>query len=196
MEIMDYANQICEFLSHVPEIKNCSVVGSLSNGNSDEYSDIDIEIDVSGIDNGKFLTKIPNILAQKYHVIFADYAPSLAPQVYVVSIAVSAVNPFMVVDIRCVANPHMNTLSKEDISSLNNLYEHTLKLFTYNLKHFIRGKECFNDIERMHNRILEKRENADEHLMFSEVYNWLSDNATDKYIEYLRSLKKYLWNAV
>lgn len=192
MEIMDYTNQICEFLLDVPEIKNCSVVGSLSNGNSDEYSDIDIEIDVSGIDNGKFLTKIPGILAQKYHIIFADYAPSLAPQIYVVSIAISELNPFMVVDIRCIANPHMNTLSKEEISSLNNQYEHTLKLFTYNLKHFIRGKECFNDIERMHNRILEKRENADEHLMFSEVYNWLRDNATDKYIEYLRSLKQYL----
>lgn len=192
MEIMDYANEICEFLLQVPEIKNCYVVGSLSNGDSDEYSDIDIEIDVSGIDNGKFLTKIPDIFAQKYNIIFSDYAPSLAPEIYVVSLAISEVNPFMVVDIRCFASPHISTLSKKDISSLNNLYEHTLKLFTANLKHFIRGQESFNDIERMHNRILEKRDNADESLMFSEVYNWLRDNATDKHIEYLRSLKQYL----
>jgi len=192
MALIDYANEICEFLSSVPEIKSCSVCGSLSNGNSDKYSDIDIEINVSGIDNGQFLRKVPDIIKQKYPVIFSDFAPSLAPDVYVVSIAISALNPFMIVDIRCVANPHIETFTKEHMASLNDPYEHTLKLLTTNFKHYIRGTECFNDIERMHNRILGKREHIDERSMLSNVYAWLLDNGKDIYIEYLRSLGQHI----
>ena len=107
MELIDYANELCSFLASIPEIKHCFLYGSLSKGTDDEYSDIDIEIDVSGIDNGMFLTKVSNILSQKYQVVFIDYAPSLAPEKYVVSAAISTFNPFMVVDICCVANPHM-----------------------------------------------------------------------------------------
>lgn len=73
-----FADEVCSFLEELPEVNSCHLYGSLSDDSHDEYSDIDIEIDVSGIDNGVFATKLPDILSENFNVIFYDYAPSLA----------------------------------------------------------------------------------------------------------------------
>ena len=70
LSIKDFANELCIFLTNIPEVKSCSLYGSLSKGTYDEYSDIDIAIDVSGIDNGLFIMKLPELLARKYDIIF------------------------------------------------------------------------------------------------------------------------------
>ena len=93
--IQTYAKEICEFLMQIPEVKSCSIYGSLSKGTFDEYSDVDIEIDVSGTDNGMFIKKLPELIAKEYDLIFYDYAPSLAPQKYILSVAMNTENPFM-----------------------------------------------------------------------------------------------------
>ena len=56
--MIEFAKDIFEFLSDLPEVKSCKIVGSLSNGNNDEFSDLDLVIDVSGIDNGVFLESV------------------------------------------------------------------------------------------------------------------------------------------
>lgn len=61
----EFAKDIFEFLNDLPEVKSCKIVGSLSNGNNDEFSDLDLVIDVSGIDNGVFLTKLPKRFEEK-----------------------------------------------------------------------------------------------------------------------------------
>ena len=63
----------------IHEVKNCTIYGSLSTNQFDEYSDIDIEVDVSGSDNGAFVLKAANLLNEIYPVIYSDYAPSLLP---------------------------------------------------------------------------------------------------------------------
>lgn len=56
--MIEFAKDIFEFLNDLPEVKSCKIVGSLNNGNSDEFSDLDLVIDVSGIDNGVFLESV------------------------------------------------------------------------------------------------------------------------------------------
>lgn len=191
--IKEFANEICNFLESLPEVKACNLYGSLSNGTFDEYSDIDIEIDVSGIDNGIFVTKIPEILSAKYDVIFYDYAPSLAPDKYIISVAINDDNPFMMIDIACVATPHCDTVLKQNLAALNNRYDHTLKLFTANLKHYLRGADCYDDIQKMYGRILGKDiEVYDEEQMLKAVYSWLQDNAEYRHEKFFSLFEEYI----
>ena len=189
----EFVKEIFEFLNDLPEVKSCKIVGSLSAGNNDEFSDLDLVIDVSGIDNGVFLTKLPKLFEEKYDVIFYDYTPSLAPDKYIVSIAINKTNPFMIVDVSCVATPHFDSVSKQDLSSLNNKYDHTLKLFVANLKHLLRGMDCYDDIYKMYSRIFGRDLEAyDEEWMMQEVYGWLQENAESRHEEYLALFEGYL----
>ena len=189
----EFAKDIFEFLNDIPEVKSCKIVGSLSAGNNDEFSDLDLVIDVSGIDNGVFLTKLPQLFEEKYDVIFYDYTPSLAPDKYIVSIAINKTNPFMIVDVSCVATPHFDSVSKQELASLNNKYDHTLKLFVANLKHLLRGMDCYDDIYKMYSRIFRRDLEAyDEEWMMQEVYGWLQENAESRHEEYLALFEGYL----
>lgn len=189
----EFVKEIFEFLNDLPEVKSCKIVGSLSAGNNDEFSDLDLGIDVSGIDNGVFLTKLPKLFEEKYDVIFYDYTPSLAPDKYIVTIAINKTNPFMIVDVSCVATPHFDSVSKQDLSSLNNKYDHTLKLFVANLKHLLRGMDCYDDIYKMYSRIFGRDLEAyDEEWMMQEVYGWLQENAESRHEEYLALFEGYL----
>lgn len=189
----EFVKEIFEFLNDLPEVKSCKIVGSLSAGNNDEFSDLDLVIDVSGIDNGVFLTKLPKLFEEKYDVIFYDYTPSLAPDKYIATIAINKTNPFMIVDVSCVATPHFDSVSKQDLSSLNNKYDHTLKLFVANLKHLLRGMDCYDDIYKMYSRIFGRDLEAyDEEWMMQEVYGWLQENAESRHEEYLALFEGYL----
>lgn len=190
--IKSFANEVCDFLRSLPEVKSCGLYGSVSTDTYDEYSDIDIEIDVSGVDNGLFATRIPDILSEKFDMVFYDFAPSLAPDKYVVSLAFNTDNPFMMVDVACTANPHCDTVSKQQLSSLNNLYDHTLKVFVANLKHFLRGVDCYDDISRMYGRIFRNNDVYDEGQMLNAVYVWLQENAEPRYVEYIALFEDYM----
>ena len=84
--IKEFAKEICGFLMTIPEVRSCDLYGSLSKGTFDDFSDIDIAIDVSGTDNGLFIAKLSELLSKEYDIVFCDYAPSLAPEKYIVSI--------------------------------------------------------------------------------------------------------------
>lgn len=188
-----FAEEVCSFLKELPEVKSCNLYGSLIKGTFDEYSDIDIEIDVSGVDNSVFVTKIPELLSLKYDVVFYDYAPSLAPDKYIVSVAFNKENPFMMVDIACVAIPHCSTVSRHQLSALNNKYDHTLKLFTANLKHYLRSADCYDDIYKMYSRIFQRdNELLDEEQMLNKVYDWLKENAEIRHDEYVDLFYEYM----
>lgn len=191
--IKEFASEIINYLSNLPEVNKCELYGSLANGTYDEYSDIDIMIDVSGIDNSVFSTKLPEILSKYFDVIFFDYAPSLAPEKYVLSLALRTDNPFMMVDISCVAHPHFQTVSKKDIASYNNSYDHTLKLFVANLKHHLRKTDCFNDIKKMHDRILREDDFLTEEQMLKAVYDYLKSRSHGKRKEYVKLFENYIY---
>ena len=193
MELLQYAKDIQQYLLKIYEIKACNLYGSLIKGNYDDYSDIDIEIDVSGIDNSLFITKIKDILSLNYNIIFSDYAPSLAPETYIISLAISNENPFAIIDIKCIATPHFKTLTKEDLILKQNNYDHILKLFVANLKHYLRRVDCLKDIQKMYKKVyINSPISKDKHFMLDKIFLWLKENSTDKYNLYLKNLEKYL----
>ena len=99
-----------EMIRSLPMVKSCELYGSIANNTEDDLSDIDIRVDVSGYDNGRFMLEVPHLLEEKMNIIYSDFAPSLAPRQYIVSLAVSEENPFAVIDINCVAEPHCATV--------------------------------------------------------------------------------------
>lgn len=192
MKQKEIAEDVCNFLISISEVKSCTLYGSLLNGNVDEYSDIDIEIDVSGTDNGIFVTKLPELFKQKYKVIFVNYAVGLATKYHVVSIGISNENPFMFVDVICTATPHIQTMQKENLALLNNIVDHTLLVLIINLKHFIRGEDYYDNIKKMHERLFGADSIKDEFAMLKETFSWLKANTSTEYADYLNSLEKYL----
>ena len=99
----------------------------------------------------------------------------------------------MTVDISCVANPHHDTVTKQDLARSNNLYDHTLKLFSANLKHHLRGAECYDDIVKMHGRIFgNDADICDEEQMLEAVFCWLKDNAEGQHEKYISLLEEYI----
>lgn len=172
------AAQMMAMLNEMPEVKGCKLYGSISNGTHDEMSDIDIEIDVSGCDNGQFMLELVRRLGEKMDALYSDYAPSLAPEKYIVSIAIDEDKPFRMVDLCCAAEPHCMTVTKQEVRALNDEFSHVLKLWTANLKHYVRNADCRSDIVRMAGRIdianIEAKSNAQ---ILEETLKWLERNA-------------------
>ena len=190
--LLEYANEIKEYISSINGVKSCTLYGSLENNSFDEYSDIDIEIDVSGYDNSLFLIKLSEITSQKYPVIFSDYAPSLIPESYIVSIAINENNPFCVVDFKCTATPHCTTLGKQDFAM--DKVEHIMKLWTANCKHYLRGMDCKGNIMRMAKRVIGSEELTymSESEMLEVTLNWLEQNCKGKHSKYINNCRAYI----
>ena len=56
------ANKIMKYLYTLPEVRTCSLYGSLANGNADKYSDIDID---SFSEESRLINELKVKLAQK-----------------------------------------------------------------------------------------------------------------------------------
>lgn len=193
-ELMQVARELCDFLLLMPEVRDCQIYGSLERGDFDDYSDIDIRVDVSGSDNGRFAQNLPARFSEQYTVIFADYAPSLVPGKYILSIAFDEEAPFRVVDIDCYADPHCKSVSREEVAGWNDLYDHTLKLFSANLKHYLRGNDCYTDVLKMYGRIFgQSEEERSEKQMLHAVFAWLELHAQERHENYVAALEQYLF---
>lgn len=173
------------FLTDIPSVRSLTLYGSLAEGQADDYSDIDIALDVSGADNGVFLLALPELLVQKYPVLYTDFAPSLAPDKYILTAAIYPEEPFLLLDISVTAEPHCTTVTKEMLAARNDLYSHTLKLFTANLKHFLRGTDCDGDIRKMAGRLPAYQENALLSDILRHTWQWLMENGSSEMQTYL-----------
>ena len=185
------AEKIIEILSGIPEVNRCTVYGSLANNKSDELSDIDIEIDVSGCDNGQFMLKLVDLLKDRLSIFYYDYAPSLIPNDYIVSIALDEGNPFMIADLKCVADPHFTTVTKQQAKEFNNEFAHLLKLWTANLKHYARGTDCRGDIVGMAQKLkFADIDKKDEKTLLEETLCWLENNVTNDLRTFVKSCRR------
>ena len=189
--LRDTANEIITFLNEISVVRKCEIYGSLAANTYDELSDIDIEIDVSGYDNGQFMLELVELLKGKCSIYYSDYAPSLIPDRYIVSIAIDEKNPFLVVDLCCCAKPHCITVTKQQASEKNDKYTHILKLWTANLKHYVRGNECHNDIVRMGQKIaIEDIETKGEVEILGKTLCWLEENVKSELHEFVESCRR------
>lgn len=189
--LRDTANNIITFLNEIPMVRECSIYGSLATNTYDELSDIDIEIDVSGYDNGQFMLELVELLKGKFSIYYSDYAPSLIPDRYIVSIAIDKENPFLIVDLCCSAEPHCTTVTKQQASEKNDKYTHILKLWTANLKHYVRGNECHDDIVRMGQKLaIEDTDTKDEVEILERTLRWLEENVKSELHEFVESCRR------
>ena len=177
-DITATAQRIIEILKLLPGVNGCRLYGSLANGKYDRLSDIDIAVETAGIDNGLFALKLPFMINRRIPVIYADYAPSLAPEQYIVSIAIDEEDPFMMIDLNCIGYPHCSSVTREQLSARNDRYSHMLKLWTANMKHHVRGADCRGDILRMVRRInISDAENHSDAALLEKTLCWLEENA-------------------
>lgn len=185
------AYEIINILQDIPEVKKCTLYGSLVTDAHDELSDIDIKVDVSGYDNGQFMLSIADILKDKMSVYYCDYAPSFVPEKYIVSLGIDEENPFLLLDLCCCAEPHCTTVTKQHVMAKNDKFTHTLKVWTANLKHYVRGNECYDDIVRMARRLdIEEIEVMGEVELLETVLCWMEDNKTDELERIIASCRR------
>lgn len=185
------AQEILAILSEMTEVNHCTIYGSLSTDTCDELSDIDINIDVSGSDNGQFMIRLVEMLKEKLRVYYYDYAPSLIPDKYIVSVAIDEYNPFLIVDLQCSAEPHYTTVTKQQVAQLNNKFTHILKLWTANLKHYTRGVECYDAIVHMAHKLkLDDIDIKEETELLEDTLCWLECNASDELSTFITSCRK------
>lgn len=136
-ERMGKAEEIMSFLKTHKSVQSVFLRGSLSTGDGDEFSDIDIGIDVSGSDNGEFARDLPALMDSNFNVLFYDWSPSLLPKDYVISFAHKDLPIFWMIDIQIMATPHTPSLIEVPV----NKYHHLLKLWILNFKYYLRGNE-------------------------------------------------------
>ena len=195
--LSEKAQEIMQILSCLPSVKKCTLYGSIAEGRHDELSDIDIEIDVSGLDNGRYMLELTSLLKDKLPIIYSDYAPSLIPEKYIVSMAIDAQNPFRMVDVCCRAEPHVTTLTRENIAPLNGRFTHTLKLWTSNLKHHVRGADCRRDIVKMASRLgIPECETKTSQQLLADTLEWLEANKTHEYETLVASCRRHYENLI
>ena len=191
MDAMTLAQELKNFFGQRPKVRSVTLYGSIVKGTADSYSDVDIKIDVSGYDNGKFLLGVPAMLAEKYKVLYSDFAPSLAPEQYVISCALSEENPFLVVDVNCAADPHVTSVAKWELK--NDPVTHVLKLWVANTKHFIRGQECYRDIAKMYRKSVgDALPEGQELAMLRGTLTWLEEHVPERLDGYVKSCRRVL----
>lgn len=185
-EKIKLANEIIDYLKQNPVVKECKLHGSLANGNYDEYSDIDIQVDVSGFDNGKFMLMLPDIIRAKFPVVYTAFAPGLFPKVFVVSFSFSKDDIFSFIDLECTSTPHIQTITIDEIREKNDKISLMLKLTIANTKHFLRGQNCHEDIKRIAKFVLssEEIEGKSDRDLLVHTLEWFKQNCDDtfKYI--------------
>ncbi|PWM47416.1 MAG: hypothetical protein DBX47_00760 [Clostridiales bacterium] len=183
------AKEIIDFIQTLPQVKSCLLYGSLADGRADKLSDIDIKIDVSGFDNGMFMKNLPNIIAAEFNVLWYDYAQSLAPEQYIVSVAIDDNCPFCIVDFNCTSVPHLTTVQKNGLE--NNMFIHILKLWIANCKHYIRGANYSSDIRKMGRKCIGTvSEEMTDFQIIEEVLNRLESNAPIELENYILNCRK------
>lgn len=144
----------------------------------DQYSDIDIRINVSGSDNSKILLMLPYLLSIKYDIAYSAFAPRFAPDLYVVSFGFKDMDMFHFIDIECVAEPHISSLSKDDIRLITNSKHLLLKLYIGVLKKLLRDEDISDELSFLTKQMVEQENIKD---LLSNEFKKLRDT-TDQNI--------------
>ena len=136
------------------------------------------------------MLELNEFLKDKLNIYYWDYAPSLVPDKYIVSLAIDENNPFLIVDLCCVADPHCTSVTKEQVMAKNDRFAHMLKLWTANVKHYVRGKDCYDDIVRMACKLKIDIDIKSEAELLEEVLCWLEDNVREGLETFVKSCRE------
>jgi len=186
---IELTNQLIPILKSHDKVKDVYLKGSIANGQMDEYSNIDIVVDVSGYDNGKFAQKLPEIIKNHFPLLFYDWAPSLLPESYVQSFFLSGTSPFAFVDIECKASPHIHSVTQVT----NDYLGHNIKLWIQIAKYHLRDSpHSTEQIYKLANKVLKKSQwsNDPSELMKTILVQINMEPNSDQYQEIINNCVK------
>jgi len=192
MERDEIINKLQSAFHQMHEVKTFYLHGSLLTSNYDIYSDIDFIIDVSGIDNGKFMISLPDKLAPTMEIGYYAYAPRFAPELYLITIYFKNSDIFHFVDIECHANPHIVTLSKEEL--LKTTESIKLKLSLVSLKHILRHNEQPNEVELIYHSIYKHEQEVSTKSQLLKIFGYFMQNQNPIIADVARTANSMLQN--
>lgn len=191
---LEMAKAIMTVFNNQPKIKEAFLRGSLNiPGVADEYSDIDIGIDVTGFDNGDYALQIPGLMQKNFDLLFYDWSTSLLPKEYVLTFILKDFPVFWIVDIQCVATPHSPSIKQVH----TNEYHHLLKLWILNLKYYVRGNNGAEDnIRKLANRALGSNVQQKESLiLMSDILLEIKTHTGPEILQYIEKCEEELKKA-
>lgn len=192
---LEFAQEVIRYLSKDEKVSEVCLKGSLADDTFDEYSDIDISVDVSGHDNGVYAINLPDFLSEKYNISFYDWNPSLLPNKYVLTFAFNKLPVFWLVDIECTAIPHVPSVPWVSVE----MAPHLLKLWVANAKYYLRGVDGIElEIYKLAKRVMHEEDiviNNTETLML-QVLEEIKAIASPKCYRYIDECSKVVWQGV
>lgn len=127
--------EICRKIETFGFVTSVQKVGSRAEGHADCYSDIDLVVNIRDIKPDIALLKITEFMKITYAPLWVDFANSLMPQKFVVSMFIDCENPFCFLDIGIYneENFHYNPQTFQ-----NDKWVHLTKLWIMNFKYYLR----------------------------------------------------------
>jgi len=174
-----FANEIVDLLQS-SGIENIKLVGSISENKSDEYSDIDIELKDNKRSPVENITIALNILSEKYDVLFSDWAKSLLPEKYVLSVFLKQENIFSHIDLSCYQDINFPDVTRDQLPQ-DKVY-HIFKLWICNAKQEIRKSHERNLIDSLYSKFFELNDSTPNSKKFEKVLDWLHKNSDNEYL--------------
>lgn len=96
------------------------------------------------------------------------------------------------IDFKCTATPHMEMVQKRDLEC--DIFIHLIKLWIANCRHYIRGMDCTNDIQKMARRTIGAQcEKMSNEQILEEILRRLENNTTPETAIYIANCRK-AWN--
>ena len=92
-------NDVILTLKKLEFVTDICGVGSYFDGRADRYSDIDFVVKVKDIYPDEALLRITHLLKRTYAPLWSDFANSLMPRKFLVSLFIGGENPFAFLDI-------------------------------------------------------------------------------------------------
>lgn len=133
--------EICGRLKTLDFITDVSETGSRIKGCADRYSDIDLIVNVQKIRPNAALLEITEFMNMAYSPLWVDYANSLMPSKFLVSMFIGCENPFCFLDIGIFNKKEALAYDPEKFK--NDKWVHLTKLWIMNFKYYLRKDKCF-----------------------------------------------------
>lgn len=128
-------DEICSQLKTFDFVTDVQQIGSRQECHADEYSDVDLVVNIQDITPDIALLKITGFMEKAYSPLWIDYANSLMPEKFLVSMFIDCENPFCFFDIGIYNN---QAISYDQRKFENDEWVHLAKLWIMNFKYYLR----------------------------------------------------------
>lgn len=173
MHKLEFAEYLQTILLTHPMVYAVTLHGSLSRGNFDTYSDINLEVFVKDYDHGKVLLQLPEFISQSAPVLYADFNIEQIPSDYIVRIGFLKEVPFLVAEIHVSGMRTESDIKKKDIPL--NKATHTLSCWMELMKLHLREIPVRKQVERLAGTLFDRSlyDSCSEREIMLMVEDWL-----------------------